>query len=355
MSSAKDKLRAGKPLTQKEMQELEAQGLVSPPMKLGKVTRMRTIERANGTVDFVSIEQPATVTRVPHYVEEGAFIEVTAEMTEEDALEALKRARAGAKAKERANTIERGVDAFNALSGMRLTSPSSMLGLTRWQLNQKVAGMNEGQLESAIEEVEQIMNAANLREKIMNKIRGDILVMRERPRTFTAADMSAEAWSEIEEETQKEWKPYEERFQNLEKAMPYLKENLAIYRAALETLKAKQPTNEHVEETQKRLEKLSKNADRIINDLEKPLHDIIYDRPTEERLAKAAALVNAYNEIEREFQAANKELEPFNITIDVGLRSLPILPDAVKKALGATNPETEKKRTDILCKFKLGR
>jgi hypothetical protein len=343
-------------ITREEMVALEREGLAKP-IKLGKVTRMRTIEHADGTVDFVSTEQPTEkiVTRVPHYVEEGAFIEVTAEMTEEDALEALKRARAGVKAKERANSIERGVDAFNALSGMRFTTSSSMLSLTLWQLNQKVASMTEQQLESAIEEVQQIMNAANLRETIKNKLRGDALVVHDRQRTLTAADMSAEAWAEIVDQAEKEFEPYALRFENLEKAMPYLRENLAVYRAALETLKAKQPTNEHVEETQKRLEKLSKNVDRIINDLEKPLHDIIYDRPTEERLAKAVMLVNAYNEIEREFQAANKELEPFNITIDVGLRSLPILPDVVKKALGATKPETEKKRTDILGKFKLGR
>jgi hypothetical protein len=257
--------------------------------------------------------------------------------------------------RKRRQILEKAVEAFYYLQQRPVQGYPPWVRYNEWELEQHCEGLDAHNLEGKICEVHEILEFGKCKQKIMKQIEGDVLVAKcNQPRDFDIKTLSPDAQREVAEEVAKRFQPYETHFNALKKASSHLKRILQVYEDALK-LKQAQPAPEWIAQKHKDLQKLIKNAEKIVEgDLPKVLHEIIYDRPTDERLRKACILVESYNAIEREVYSAEKQLDKFGVSLEVYLPSLPILPNAVKKAL--THPQPNKKSAaNILSRFKMGR
>jgi len=146
---------------------------------------------------------------------------------------------------------------------------------------------------------------------------------------------------------------YAKNFKAMSEAIPLLEEILGIYQHAINIQQAQKPTQKQIHETRDRMVKVSKSAQKIVEKLERKNTEIIQN-PTEEKIEKAAVLLRNYKVLELDFNAMSKGLEKFGITFNVDFPSIPILQNSIKKAgYDSKSPSLEKKRTEILSKFKL--
>jgi hypothetical protein len=256
------------------------------------------------------------------------------------------------RAKKRLNILEKAFESFCYLDGRAVQGyPSWLSSLT--EVKMEAERLDLYTLQNKVLELEEILNFETLREKLLKQIWSEVVVTKcNRPPNFNIKTLSKDAQRELKNEVDNRFQAYKTHFERLKKSVPYLKKTLEVYKEALSILNATKPTAEYLADKQKLLQKLRKNAEKIVNNLEKVVHQITYDRPTSDRLSKACILIQGYREIQSEFYSINKQLEKFNINLGVSLPSLPLLPDAVKKALSYPSTQTQKKVTNILSKFK---
>lgn len=253
--------------------------------------------------------------------------------------------------RERNEVLENAASCYAYLAGSSFNWDSPVLTIKEEQAKAERASIR--QLIQKVENLKKWITAykgiLETKQKIIDKIANNIAISS----GHYFNDLSESRQAEIRAEAKEFFeKGYTEKFEALEKAMPFLDEILTVYQDALKLKQAQQPTEKEVAETTKRLTEMRKSAVKIIAELEKINQAVIHDRPTGERLAKAVFLLQSYGAVEQEFREVNKRFEQFDIHFPVDLPSLPILQNSIKKAMGE-NPEKE--RTNILSKFKFGR
>jgi len=342
--SAKEKLRQGKPLTEKDMQELQKQGLASPPLTFkdetgvkfspGSVYKEKIVHDLDGTERRIIVQQLSgdlpvrtqTVEHTPHYIDTGLFVEVT----ENDDMETLKlkldRAKAIAKERNRNQVLLDMVDAINHIYNFHLewSSPQPTILEHKQKALDNSITENQQVVNAVNEQLELCKSAEETKKRMEEKIRGDRMVAKGHPRTDWD-NISPEAQAEINEEVENEMKRHTKNFEALEKAVPLLQEILDIYEGALKTKQANAPSENQIKNAHKTLENLAKNAGKIIKKLQQLNHVIIYN-PNEKAITEASELLKTFWAVEAEFNGLKKQFD-----IEFDFPSLPILQNSIKK------------------------
>ena len=253
MSSAREKLRQGKSLTEKDFQELEKQGLASPPLKVGKVSRMREVRHTDGTIDLITIEQPETIVveKTPHWAEEAMLSE-----SEKDE-------------RSRNEIIISEKRALNRLYGTfeQIISPVPTLS----EDERKAEKMPTHKLEEVVNSLKGELMLCNQLDKLKTEMiktcRENILVSRCKPRT-SFDTLSREIQTQVEAEVNEYVASFDKDFEALEKAAPFLRDILNVYEGELNKRKLLLEQQKHdVEKIMKECAELAKSGDKIIEQL----------------------------------------------------------------------------------------